>query len=434
MNHDHTHRADDAGADSQRGIVFICDGSDRIVKVLVDELEVGSSIRDARSCAELLEAGSLAKWLNFLEEVRDRTVVFGWVINMRIRNRPWTLHCAGAVHDEGVLIVAAGTRQMATALYREMDVQGMFREQSYTVRNTARDDMETERLLQEKDSALYDEISRLNSELVTVQRELAQKNVELRKINDQKNQFMGIAAHDLRTPIGTTMAYTELLLEDSRRALNEDQKEILHDIYSSNAYMLDLLDDLLDYAKIEAGQVQLNRQLSDMSVLAENVVKLNRVVANGKGISICLDNADRTETDRLCADIDRLRIEQVLNNLITNAVKFSRRGSSITVAVDRINDDIEIQVRDTGQGIPHDELDQIFQPFRQMSTRSTADEKGSGLGLAICRKVIEEHDGTIRVESRPGEGTVFFIRLPCLQEEPRSRHGRARDASARDSK
>jgi signal transduction histidine kinase len=258
------------------------------------------------------------------------------------------------------------------------------------------------------DSQQYDEFSRLNNELATSQRELARRNAELARLNDQKNQFLGIAAHDLRNPLEVILTYSQFLLDEASGRLEPEQVEFVETIRSSSEFMLNLVENLLDVAKIEAGRLDLDLAETDLGELLERNVSLNRTLAQKKSIEVLLSGPPGLPTMR----IDAAKIEQVLNNLIGNAVKFSPRGSTVEVRAEDRGDCVVLWVRDQGPGVPADELDRLFRPFGRTRVRASGGEKCTGLGLAIVKKVVEGHGGRIDVESVVGAGATFSVFLP----------------------
>jgi len=243
--------------------------------------------------------------------------------------------------------------------------------------------------------------------------ELAKRNAELTALNEEKNRFLGMAAHDLRNPLSVVSAASSFLLDDAGRRLPEEkQLEFLARIRRNSDFMLRLIDELLDVAKIESGRLELNLTEGDVGPLIEENIAMNRILAEDKGIG--LDYCRPGPLPRV--RFDRQKLEQVLNNLVSNAVKFSHPGSSVTVCAKQEDDEVVVTVADRGQGIPQAELAGLFHPFRKTSVRSTAGEKSTGLGLAICRRIIEGHDGRIWVQSEPGKGSAFSFSLPVTAE------------------
>jgi signal transduction histidine kinase len=252
------------------------------------------------------------------------------------------------------------------------------------------------------------ELERVNNELVATQRELEKRNIELEKLNNLKNQFLGMAAHDLRTPLGAICTYSEFLLDEASKALNHEQIEFLATIRGSSEFLLGMVNELLDISKIEAGKLELDLNPTDLVALIEHNVFLHRPLAENKHIRLEF-HCDHAFPRIL---LDQSKIGQVLDNLISNAIKFSHPGSAIEIHTDEVGKEAVVSVRDQGQGIPPEELGRLFKPFEKTSVRSTAGEKSTGLGLAIVRKMVEGHHGKVWVESEIGKGSIFYFSLP----------------------
>lgn len=257
------------------------------------------------------------------------------------------------------------------------------------------------------------ELQEVNQKLLEAQRELREKNKELERVNAQKDRFLGMAAHDLRNPLGHISTVADILLEDLDGKITEQQRELLEITRSSSQFMLDLVNDLLDIAKIESGKLHLNLQETDLAVLVSQNVALNRALADKKNITLVLDVPD----DLPPLTVDPGKMEQVLNNLISNAIKYSYPGTTVSIRLARQGDSVLLSVADEGQGIPADELGKLFQPFERTSVTTTAGEKSTGLGLVIVKRIVEGHHGKIWVESTVGKGTTFFVSLPMTQPQ-----------------
>lgn len=239
--------------------------------------------------------------------------------------------------------------------------------------------------------------------------ELAEKNSQLAKLSELKNQFLGMAAHDLRNPLTVIITCAGFLLEEAGASLPEEKKaEFLRRIKANAEFMVNLINDLLDFTKIEAGQIELNLEPVILKEVVERSVEENRLLGMQKGIALELmveDNGARVAADAA-------RITQVLNNLLSNAFKFSPSGTRVRVTVGKEQNGVRVTVKDEGQGIPPEEMGKLFKPFQKTSVRSTAGERSTGLGLAICRQIIEAHRGLIGAESEPGKGSTFYFWLP----------------------
>jgi PAS domain S-box-containing protein len=258
-----------------------------------------------------------------------------------------------------------------------------------------------------KDAVLYvirDVTERNRAEAV-----IAQKNAELAKLNDLKNQFLGMAAHDLRNPLTVVNMASSFLLDDASLALSAEQRhDFIRRINGNGEFMLKLINDLLDVAKIESGRLDLDLATGDLCNLIEENLTMNRMLAEKKGIRLVFTPECGVPPLRF----DRGKVEQVLNNLISNALNYSARGTTVTVRAARMAGSAVVSVQDQGPGIPAEELDQLFKPFSRTSVQSTAGEKSTGLGLAISRKIVEGHGGRIWAESEVGRGSTFSFSLP----------------------
>jgi len=239
-------------------------------------------------------------------------------------------------------------------------------------------------------------------------------------LNNEKTKFLGIAAHDLRSPLGVIKSYTGILLADLGGKLTEKQTEFIRIIDSNCTRQLNLINDLLDISAIESGQLILKKIAVDPSVFfkkyAASAVHLTAVK------SIRLKTVIAVQLPQI--EMDPERITQVLDNLISNAIKFSLPGTTITLTVSANKNFLIISVADQGQGIPKSEIPNLFKPFSRTSVRPTGNEKSTGLGLSIVRRIILAHLGKIYVESSPGQGTEFVVRLPLqagLSEKNRYR-------------
>ncbi len=252
------------------------------------------------------------------------------------------------------------------------------------------------------------ELVSLNDELGNLTRELARKNAELSRLDEIKNRFLGMAAHDLRKPVGAMLTYSEFLIDEAGPSLNEEQRRFLGIIHASCDFMSRLIDDFLDIAVIESGQLAMRRSLVDPTAIVAASLAVAEVHARRKGV-VC--QVDAPPQPHIQADAPKM--EQVLNNLVLNAIEHSRPGDIVRISTSIANDAWTVIVKDRGTGIRPSDLDRLFSPFESGSVPKTAGEKSTGLGLAIAKKIVEGHGGTISVESTPGVGTTFTVRIPA---------------------
>ncbi len=243
-------------------------------------------------------------------------------------------------------------------------------------------------------------------ELKNKTEQLQAANEELKRLDEIKNQFLGMATHDLRNPLIRIRNGAELLLED--RLSNDQRSKLLRIVHTGAESMLLLISDLLDVNRIESGRLELHKVNIECRAYLEEIREAHILTAQKKDISLALQIAD----DIGSVDFDPKRIQQVLENLLSNAIKFSANRTTVTISVSLRDDNLEISVRDQGVGIPQAEISKLFGAFQQLSSQATAGEKGTGLGLVISKKIIELHGGTINVTSEEGVGSVFTLLLP----------------------
>lgn len=387
------------------GIAIRCDWKGTVVEILRDEMGIGSGVAPGQPFTSLVDRESLDKARAFLAALRAQRAAFNWEMNIHVDERIVSLHFAGGAVDSELFIVGSPSRNGVTRFYEEM--LKINNEQANAIRQAMKE-LSLQPARPEPERDLYDELTRLNNELVTAQRELAKKNAELARLNDQKNEFLGIAAHDLRNPLGVILAYSHFLLKEAAPALSEEQVGFLNRIKSSSNFMLKLVNNLLDLSVIEAGKLQLNLERAEVGELIEQNVSVNRVLAERERVHLTLERVDPVAEMML----DRVKIEQVLNNLIGNAIKFSPAGGEVSISLEDLDDKVIISVRDRGPGIPDEEIGRVFQPFTKTHSNRSERERGAGLGLAIVKKIITGHGGEIRVESKVGEGSAFHVHLP----------------------
>lgn len=392
------------------GMAVLCSVDGIIEHILHDDVGVASHIGAGQPFSLLLDRGSIGKSVDFLMAIRAHGLAIGWELNIVCESVPISMHFTGGLIYDQLLIV--GARTNTDILYLYEDLLRLNNEQMNTMRPALEAQYNQVRQAAQQDSTLYDEVTRLNNDLMVAQRALAKANVELEQLNKLKNQFLGMAAHDLRSPLGVILTYSEFLIDEATPALTEEQQEFLAVIHNSTDFMLKLVNDLLDIAIIESGQLHLELEPTDLLAVLRHTVKAHRVLAAKKGITINL-----VETPIPVLQIDAAKIEQVINNLLGNAMKFSPANTTITVSIEQHPTEIRVRVQDQGPGIPEHEREKLFQLFQRTSVRSTAGEKSTGLGLAIARRIIQGHGGRIEVESQVGQGSTFTLTLPYISEE-----------------
>ena len=255
---------------------------------------------------------------------------------------------------------------------------------------------------------LRDGALELNRELNNLTRQLHQANAELRELNELKNRFIGMAAHDLRKPVGVIMTYSEFLLDEAGDHLDDEQRGFLRTSLAAAAGMKRLIDNFLDVSVIESGHLRLERSRTAVAEILAGVLPLVRLVAARKKVELFTEAGD----DGHPLAVDVAKLQQVLVNLAGNAIEHSQAGQRVWLAARREETGLVFSVRDEGPGIAPEDQKRLFAPFVRAGTRKTAGERSVGLGLAIARLVVEAHGGHIWVESKPDHGSTFFVTLP----------------------
>lgn len=231
---------------------------------------------------------------------------------------------------------------------------------------------------------------------------------ELKRINKVKSDFLAVLSHELKSPLTNVKGAIDLLLEDSRAIFSDDQAKFLDIAKKNIERLIRLINELLDISKLESGKVLMRRNRVDISDLIKRVAASFKPAMDGKSISLRLDIPPAEEI--IWGDSDRL--EQVLNNLFSNAVKFTSANGAIGLSLDDIGDNIRIVVSDNGPGISKDDLPKVFDKFSSLSFGKGGIVKGTGLGLSITKDIVEMHKGNIWAESEPGKGSRFFVEIP----------------------
>ncbi|MEZ4453932.1 MAG: HAMP domain-containing sensor histidine kinase, partial [Nannocystaceae bacterium] len=334
----------------------LCDDEGRVVEALrvgagLGPIRVGDDLRDH------FHASARGKVAALLAALRREGHAFGWELLVALDGEIVPFQVAGAALPEGVLVLAH--RSQAELVRLLEDLQGNERAQTCELRRVL-DELRGRRASLD-DASVFAEMSRLNNELATTQRELIRRSTHLEELVRDKNELLGMVAHDLRNPLTAIFGLAEHLLVDPDHALSASQREAVEHIRASSDHMRNLVEELLDFAAFEAGTITLTCSSTDLVALARRTVRLCRELARAKGVGIELEVVD---PDALgLAAVDGPKIAQALVNLITNAIKFSRPGGAIEVRLRRESEGAVFEVEDHGVGIAADELPGLFTAF-----------------------------------------------------------------------
>jgi two-component system cell cycle sensor histidine kinase PleC len=258
-------------------------------------------------------------------------------------------------------------------------------------------------------------------ELSELARKYGQEKERAEAANRAKSEFLANMSHELRTPLNAIIGFSEMIQAGTFGPLGSDRyEEYINDIHTSGNFLLNVINDILDMSKIEAGHFSLDREQIDLCPLINETVRMISLQADEKNITV----ETRIE-DAMQLYADRRAVKQVLINLLSNAVKFTSHNGHITVRARKTGSALFMTIQDTGVGIPKSALKKIGQPFEQVENQFTKTHSGSGLGLAITRSLAELHGGWLRIRSTEGVGTVVAVSIPDRKAVQISGHSAA---------
>jgi PAS domain S-box-containing protein len=265
--------------------------------------------------------------------------------------------------------------------------------------------------LEEQEKRLEDQNEMLatqNQELEIQRQQLHVRNLQLLEAARLKSQFLATMSHELRTPMNAVIGFSQLLLRQRQNPLTSQQVDMMERILSNGKHLLALINEILDLSKIEAGRLELKLEAFNLTTLVKSTIDEIRSLADEKHLALCV-HIDLKNSNVVN---DTVRLRQILVNLFSNAIKFTNTGSVRVDVEETYPDRLAIAIKDTGIGIAKDELDHIFEEFRQVDQSLAKKYPGTGLGLAITKSLVELMQGTITVESQLGQGSTFRIELP----------------------
>jgi PAS domain S-box-containing protein len=273
-------------------------------------------------------------------------------------------------------------------------------------------------------AGLFEDLQRANMNLEARVRE---RTIELTRANRAKDEFLASMSHELRTPLSGIMSLSESLEAGTYGELTARQLEILHIVAESGKHLLELINDILDLAKIEAGKLELSAGPMAVELFCQASLRMIKQIAFQKNVDVSMSNTSNIEV----IHADERRLKQMLVNLLSNAVKFTPEGGQVGLEVTKEGDHaIRFCVWDTGIGIPADQLGKLFQPFMQLDSSLSRQYTGTGLGLALVRDLAELHGGSVGVESKVGRGSRFYFIVPIQVLGGRKIEGEQRESSA----
>ena len=260
-------------------------------------------------------------------------------------------------------------------------------------------------------TAIQQRVANLEEELAQTKRELVEAKTQLREADKLKSEFIATVSHELRTPLNSILGFAKLLLKQKIGPLNPIQQTDLSVIYDSAQHLLSLVNDILDLSKIEAGKIRLDAEWISVEEIIVGVMASTYILIEGKPIEL----KEEIESNLPKVYVDRGRIRQAVINILSNAAKFTDVGS-ITMRVRKITKNEQefvcFSIKDTGIGIAAEDMDKVFEAFRQIDSSVARRAEGTGLGMPISYRLVSLHGGELWVESQVGHGSTFSFTIP----------------------
>jgi signal transduction histidine kinase len=253
-----------------------------------------------------------------------------------------------------------------------------------------------------------EELEQLNQQLNETNRELNEANAKLRELSEMKEEFLALTTHDLRSPLTVISGVISFFTSGRLGELSPEQKNMVSMMERNTQNLIELVNDLLDASKLESGTIRLEVASIDLRGVLDELRETMELLAKEKEIEL----VETLPADLPPVEADRAKLRRIILNLLSNALKFTRKGGRVEVRVERQESQVRISVSDTGVGIAPEDVARLFDKYEQARSRATRGEKGTGLGLYITRQLVELHGGEIKVESEVGRGSTFSFTLP----------------------
>jgi len=265
----------------------------------------------------------------------------------------------------------------------------------------------------QSDSADASDLEALREALVEREAEIGELRSQIAKQLAAGQDFLSEAAHAIRSPLTVTHSYLEILNSDLRDGLTQEQQSFLGIAYENAVKLRQLIDDLADLAALETGTAQVELAPASVTEIVTSVQPAYRAIAEDKGLTLTTEVAE----DLPAVTVDKDRLKDVLRRLLENAFRFTPEGGSVSLRARGDQDQVAIEVVDSGVGIPTDRISDAFQPFVQLHRKPGENREGYGLGLPLCRRMVEAFGGTLELTSVDGEGTTATIKIPASRHK-----------------
>ncbi|HKR63792.1 MAG TPA: HAMP domain-containing sensor histidine kinase [Thermoanaerobaculia bacterium] len=384
-------------------LAFRCDAEGIVEQVVADDLALDHKLAAGESMLTIIDPLSHEKARQFLHTIVSRQAASGWELTVLTGGRPFPATFTGAMQGDTLFVIVGRSARDITDVVETLE--HINNEQLNAFRSAFRDQRDAFDRRTRSDALAYEELTRVNNELSNAQRELARQSSELARLNEEKNRFLGMAAHDLRSPLTVIAGYATLLAHDEKS--DPEKLRMYEDMAAASRFMLDLINDLLDIARIEARKHDISVSTFDAVDVVRQKISAYVPFANAKNIAIHITGDAAID---MTSDADKLR--QIVGNLVGNAIKYSNPNTTIEIGIRSAAGFLHLEVKDQGIGIPADQLERIFEPFVRLVTSGTAGERSTGLGLSIVAQIVAAIGGTISVESEVGVGSTFRVMAP----------------------
>jgi len=395
------------------GVSLLCDSRGKVLEVLCDEIGLNNKILPNQLFITAFDLASREKAANFLVELKLRGVTLDWALSLTIEQHPTLLHFSGGINGDNLFIVGTKIPGNPNQFFNEL--MKINNEQANKLRGEIKKQVQATHNLDNRDSQLYEELTQLNNELANTQRELTKKNIQLKQqraqleqLNQEKNVFLGIVAHDLKNPLSGILGLAELIMETDGDMTTEELLEYANMIQTSAKNMFLLITNLLDVNAIESGKINFTLETTDLYPLIQKIIKNYMEPAARKHITI---HFEVTEASYL-AHTDVQIFRQVVDNLLSNAIKYSPHGKNVYVRLRDAENWIRCEIQDEGQGLSIEEQQKLFSKFTRLSAKPTGGEHSTGLGLFIVKKLVDAISASVRCCSEVGKGANFIVEFP----------------------
>lgn len=412
-------------------LAICCSGDGTIAEVLRNPLGLKDRLTAGLPLASIVVAGSRWKMLSFFQKIVKCGAALDCELDVAFERGILPISFSGCRASLGIVIIGfskSGSPKELCGRLVEMSSEN----RDHARNGHLKSGMARYGGTNSEPPTAEDQLARLDHDLLRAQRDLAEKKLDLQRQKAGTFQELGMAVHGLRSPATSILSATEYLIEETADCLAQEQITLLRGVMQSSLFILQMIDDLLQISTIECGKLKIDPRPTDLVSLVSQAVLLNEGNAARKGVR--LDTS--FESPAFVVDVDPIKIAQVIDNLVSNATKFSPFGGRVKIRVSATESTVSVSVQDEGSGISANQKKTIFELFQGGKKGSGLHQTGTGLGLAISKRLVERHAGTIEVESRLGRGSTFIINLPmpidCTSANPaRKKSGQSAVAADR---